>query len=82
MTTVQAFFFHLNAKEINQLKINRLKNNLFSGTLVAITMAWRITEMGKTNGSSTFVPFAVKGRAAGQRQQSARRSGLCLHPAP
>ncbi|AAX67358.1 hypothetical protein Q7Y58_002343 [Salmonella enterica] len=50
MTTVQAFFFHLNAKEINQLKINRLKNNLFSGTLVAITMAWRITEMGKTNG--------------------------------
>ncbi|EEA4807339.1 hypothetical protein RKI51_000407 [Salmonella enterica] len=50
MATVQAFFFHLNAKETNQLKINRLKNNLFSGTLVAITMAWRITEMGKTNG--------------------------------
>ncbi len=47
MTTVQAFFFHLNAKEINQLKINRLKNNLFSGTLVAITMAWRITEWEK-----------------------------------
>ncbi|MGC9582828.1 UNVERIFIED_CONTAM: hypothetical protein PVV62_02515 [Salmonella enterica subsp. enterica serovar Rissen] len=50
MAAVQAFFFHLNAKEINQLKINRLKNNLFSGTLVAITLAWRITEMGKTNG--------------------------------
>ncbi|EHD05045.1 hypothetical protein LTSEWAN_1441, partial [Salmonella enterica subsp. enterica serovar Wandsworth str. A4-580] len=35
--------FHLNTKEINF-------NNLFSGTLVAITLAWRITEMGKTNG--------------------------------
>ncbi|EEJ7260174.1 hypothetical protein NG03_000515 [Salmonella enterica subsp. enterica] len=50
MAAMQAFFFRLNTKEINQLKINKLKNNLFSGTLVAITMAWRITEMGKTNG--------------------------------
>ncbi len=38
-------------------------------------------EMGeKQMANPTFVPFAVKGRAAGKRQQSSKTQRPALHP--